>query len=94
MLHWKWKAGARALRPGLPRSAESALGPSKRKTGCADYRRCPMWRAPLRLLPHRPEDSAGFRNRLSRDGRVVELRLIFSGLFCTEQPQALLLLEL
>ena len=40
------------------------------------------------------EDIAGFRNRPSRDGRVIELRLIFSCLFCTEQPQVLLLLEL
>jgi hypothetical protein len=33
---------------------------------------------PLEAFPHRPEGSAGFRNRPSREGRVIKLRSVFS----------------
>jgi hypothetical protein len=41
--------------------------------GCADWRRSRCG-AP----PHRPEGKAGFRNRPSREGRVIKLRWVFS----------------
>jgi hypothetical protein len=41
--------------------------------GCANWRRSRCG-AP----PHRPEGKAGFRNRPSREGRVIKLRWVFS----------------
>jgi hypothetical protein len=44
-------------------------------------------------VSHRPEGSAGFRNRPSRDDRVISCVRSF-GLFCTKRPLLLFMLEL